>query len=45
MSNYNSVCNFNLDDCIKKLGLDEKGRVQQFVTSEFKKNVESYICI
>lgn len=43
MSNHNYVCNFNLDDCIKKLGLDEKGRVQQFVTNEFKKNVEPYV--
>ena len=43
MSNHNYVCNFNLDDCIRTLGLDVKGRVQQFVTNEFKKNVEPYV--
>lgn len=41
MSNYN--CTFNLDDCIRKLGLEDKGRVQQFVTSEFKKNVQPFV--
>lgn len=41
MSNYN--CTFNLDDCIRKLGLEEKGRIQQFVTTEFKKNVQSFV--
>lgn len=43
MKKYDSVCNFNLDDCIKTLGLEEKGRVQQFVTEEFKKNVEPFV--
>lgn len=41
MSNY--TCNFNLDDCIKKLGLEEGGLVQSFVTNEFKKNVQAYV--
>lgn len=40
---YNYVCTFNLDDCLKKLGIDEKGRVQKVVTNEFLKNVEPYI--
>ena len=40
---YDSFCNFNLDDCLKTLGLDEGGRVQQFVTNEFKKNVEPFV--
>ncbi len=40
---HNYTCNFNLDDCIKKLGLDERGRVQQYITKEFKKNVQSYV--
>lgn len=31
---YNYEVRFNLDDCIKKLGLEEQGRVQQFVTNE-----------
>lgn len=43
MSKANYNCTFNLDDCIKTLGLEEKGRVQQFVTSEFKKNVDPYV--
>lgn len=43
MSKHDYVCNFNLDDCINALGLDEKGRVQQFVTNEFKKNVEPFV--
>lgn len=34
---------FDLDDCIKKLGINEKGKVQQFVTNEFKKNVEHFV--
>ena len=43
MSNHNYTCTFNLDDCIKKLGLEEKGRVQRFVTSEFQKNVQPFV--
>ena len=31
---YNYQCTFNLDECIKTLGLDERGKVQQFVTNE-----------
>lgn len=40
---YDYVCNFNLDDCLKTLGLDEKGRVQQFVTEEFMKNAQEFV--
>lgn len=43
MSNHDYVCSFNLDNCLKALGLDEGGRVQQFITNEFKKNVEPFI--
>ncbi len=43
MSRHNYICDFNLDDCIKKLGLDERGRVQQVVTEEFKKNVQDFV--
>lgn len=43
MSGYDYICTFNLDDCIKALGLNEKGRVQQFVTNEFMKNVEPFV--
>ena len=31
---YGTICNFNLQDCIKTLGLEERGRVQRFVTNE-----------
>lgn len=34
---------FNLDDCMETLGIDEKGRVQQFVTKEFMKNVQRFV--
>lgn len=43
MSNLDYQCTFNLQDCIKDLGLDEKGRVQQYVTEEFKKNVQAFV--
>lgn len=43
MSKYDYQCSFNLDDCIKKLGLEEKGRVQQYVTEEFKKNAQAFV--
>lgn len=43
MKRHDSICTFNLDDCIKTLGLEERGRVQQVVTNEFKKNVEPYV--
>ena len=33
---------FNLDDCIKALGLDEKGRVQSFVTNEVLRLSKQY---
>lgn len=43
MSKANYNCTFSLDDCIKKLGLEEKGRVQRFVTNEFAKNVQAFV--
>lgn len=43
MKKYNHVCNFNLDDCMRTLGLDEMGRVQQVVTGEFQKNVQPFV--
>ena len=43
MSNYNYVCTFNLNDCIKKLGLEEKGRVQQYVTNQVLELSEPYV--
>lgn len=43
MKKYDYACSFNLNDCMKTLGIDEGGRVQQYVTNEFKKNVEPYV--
>ena len=43
MSKANYSCTFNLGDCIKTLGLEERGRVQQFVTHEFMKNVQPFV--
>lgn len=40
---YNYEVKFNLDKCIKTLGLEEKGRVQQFVTNEVKRLSDSYV--
>ena len=34
---------FSLDDCLKKLGLDEKGRVQRVVSNELLKNVTPFV--
>lgn len=36
-------CTFNLEECIKKLGLNEKGRVQQVVTNSVLSLSEPYI--
>ena len=43
MSKLDYQCSFNLEDCIKKLGLEERGKVQQFVTNEFMKNVQPFV--
>ncbi len=43
MAKYDFKCTFNVDDCIKALGLDERGRVQQFVTNEVLKLSDTYI--
>ncbi len=42
-SRLNYQCTFNLDKCIKALGLEEKGKIQQFVTNEFMKNVQPFV--
>lgn len=34
---------FDLADCMETLGINEQGRVQQFVTNEFLKNVEPFV--
>lgn len=40
---FDYQCNFNLQDCIKTLGLDEKGRAQQVVTNAVLELSEPYI--
>ena len=35
-------CSFNLDDCIKKLGLEEHGRVQRIADETFIRGVDPY---
>lgn len=39
--NYN--CDFNLQDCMKTLGVNERGRVQQVVTDEVLKLSDDYV--
>lgn len=36
-------CTFNLDECIKALGLEERGRVQQVVTNEVLRLSGDYV--
>lgn len=40
---YDYEVKFNLDACIKKLGLNEQGRVQSFVTNEILKLSDPYV--
>lgn len=40
---YTFECTFNLGDCINTLGLDERGRVQQFVVNEVLRLSEPYV--
>ena len=39
---YNYQTSFNLQDCIRTLGLEERGRVQQVVTNEVLRLSEPY---
>lgn len=43
MSRSNYTCTFHLGDCIKKLGLEERGRVQQYVTNQVLELSEPYV--
>ncbi|MCM1112872.1 MAG: minor capsid protein [Muribaculum sp.] len=36
-------CDFNLKDCIKRLGLDDGGRVQRFVAEEVRRLSDEYV--
>lgn len=40
---YNYHASFNLQDCIRTLGLEERGRVQQVVTNEVLRLSEPYV--
>lgn len=40
---YNVICTFDLKDCIETLGLEERGRVQQYVTNEVMNLSEPYV--
>lgn len=40
---FDYQCNFNLQDCIRTLGLDEKGKVQQVVTNAVLELSEPYV--
>lgn len=40
---YNTVCTFDLQDCIKTLGLEERGKVQQYVTNEVIRLCQPYV--
>ncbi|MCM1192021.1 MAG: minor capsid protein [Butyrivibrio sp.] len=40
---YTFVCTFNLGDCIKTLGLEERGRIQQFVANEVLRLSDPYV--
>jgi len=43
MAGRDYQCTFNLEECIRTLGLNEKGRVQQYVTNEVLRLSDPYI--
>lgn len=43
MPKYNYTCDFNLQDCIRTLGLEERGKVQSYVTNTVLMLCDSYI--
>lgn len=40
---YNYECTFNLGDCIRSLNLEEKGKVQEYVTNEVLRLSEPFV--
>lgn len=40
---FDYQCTFNLDKCIRRLGLEEHGRVQQSVDETFLMGVDPYV--
>ena len=40
---YNYVCTFDTQDCIKALGVEERGRIQRFVTNAVKDMSQPYV--
>lgn len=43
MKKYDYECTFDLDECIKTLGLEERGKVQQYVTNEILTLSDPYV--
>ena len=42
MSGFNYVCDFDLNDCLKTLGIDEGGRVQRAVDDTFVQGAKPF---
>lgn len=42
MKKHDFICDFDLDDCMKTLGIDEGGRVQQVVDDTFVSGVKPF---
>lgn len=40
---YDRICTFDLGDCIKTLGLDEKGCVVEYITNEIMTLSDNYV--
>lgn len=43
MSDFDKICDFNLNDCLKTMGLNENGRVQQAVDNAFLLGCAPYV--
>lgn len=43
MGKADVVCTFNLKDCMKALGVNERGRVQRFVANEVLRLCDPYV--
>ncbi len=43
MAKYACTCDFDLKDCMRTLGVDERGRVQTYVTNEVLRLCDPYV--
>ena len=43
MKELDYQCSFNLEDCIRTLGMDERGKVQQYVTNQVLELSDPYV--